>query len=176
MRALKRKETCADSFQLLIRAGGAGALLLVRIVMGVAFILHGWPKIQNPTSWMNAMGGEGVPSFLQALAALAEFGGGIALLLGLLTPLAALGIVCQMAAALFLVHFPMDHPFVATGGPSYELPLVYLVVAILLLVLGPERWSLDALLFGRSRAKLIQTWNIQRTHRIVGECWSFAKH
>ena len=100
------------------------------------------------------MGGEGVPSFLQALAALAEFGGGIALLLGLLTPLAALGIVCQMLGALFMVHFPMGHPFVAaTGGPSYELPLVYLALAILLLVMGPGRWSFDALLFGRTREK-----------------------
>lgn len=138
-------------FPTFISGWGAATLLVVRVVMGVAFILHGWPKIQNPMGWMNAMGGEGVPSFLQALAALAEFGGGIALLLGLLTPLAALGIVCQMLGALFMVHFPMGHPFVAaTGGPSYELPLVYLALAILLLVLGPGRWSFDALLFGRT--------------------------
>ena len=137
-----------------ISGWGAATLRVVRLVMGVAFILHGWPKIQNPMGWMNAMGGEGVPSFLQALAALAEFGGGIALLLGLLTPLAALGIVCQMLGALFMVHFPMGHPFVAaTGGPSYELPLVYLALGILLLVMGPGRWSFDALLFGRTREK-----------------------
>ena len=141
-------------FPTFISGWGAATLLVVRVVMGVAFILHGWPKIQNPMGWMNAMGGEGVPSFLPALAALAEFGGGIALLLGLLTPLAALGIVCQMLGALFMVHFPMGHPFVAaTGGPSYELPLVYLALAILLLVMGPGRWSFDALLFGRTREK-----------------------
>lgn len=141
-------------FPTFISGWGAATLLVVRVVMGVAFILHGWPKIQNPMGWMNAMGGEGVPSFLQALAAVAEFGGGIALLLGLLTPLAALGIVCQMLGALFMVHFPMGHPFVsATGGPSYELPLVYLALAILLLVMGPGRWSFDALLFGRTREK-----------------------
>ena len=140
-------------FPSFISGWGAAALLVARVVMGLAFILHGWPKIQNPMGWMNAMGGENVPSFLQALAALAEFGGGIALLLGLLTPLAALGIVCQMLGALFLVHFPMGHRFVASGGPSYELPLVYLVLAILLIVMGPGRWSLDALLFGRTREK-----------------------
>ena len=141
-------------FPTFISGWGAATLLVVRVVMGVAFILHGWPKIQNPMGWMNAMGGEGVPSFIQALAALVEFGGGIALVLGLLTPLAALGIVCQMLGALFMVHFPMGHPFVAaTGGPSYELPLVYLALAILLLVMGPGRWSFDALLFGRTREK-----------------------
>jgi putative oxidoreductase len=124
-------------------------LLLVRLVMGSAFVFHGWPKIQNPMGWMTAMGGSSVPSFLQALAALAEFGGGVALILGLLTPIAAFGLVCQMIGALVLVHLPEGHPFVAQGGPSFELPLVYLVLAILLLALGPGKWSLDALLFGR---------------------------
>src|SRR5918999_5784893 len=131
-----------------ISGWGAAALLLVRLVMGGAFILHGWPKIQNPMGWMNAMGGQGVPSFLQALAAFAEFGGGIALVLGLLTPIAAFGLVCQMLGALLLVHLPQGHPFVSQAGPSYELALVYLVVAILLIVLGPGKWSLDAALFG----------------------------
>ena len=136
-----------------ISGWGAWALLLVRLVTGVAFVLHGWPKIQNPTGWMNAMGGQGVPSVLQALAALAEFGGGIALILGLLTPIAAFGIVCQMLGALFLVHFPKGDPFVAAvpGASSYELALVYLAAAVLLIALGPGRWSLDALLFGGRR-------------------------
>src|SRR5688572_9585065 len=131
--------------------GGFGglALLLVRLVMGLAFVMHGWPKIQNPMGWMNAIGGSSVPSFLQALAALAEFGGGIALIFRLLTPIAAFGLVCQMLGALLLVHIPQGHPFVAQGGPSHELPLVYLVMAIMLIVLGPGKWSLDALLFAR---------------------------
>src|SRR5687768_16081837 len=125
---------------------GALALLLLRLVMGIAFVLHGWPKIQNPMGWMNAMGMQSVPSFLQALAAVAEFGGGIALVLGLLTPLAAFGIVCQMLGALLLVHFPKGDPFVgAPGQSSYELALVYLILAVLLIALGPGRWSLDAL-------------------------------
>jgi putative oxidoreductase len=128
---------------------GALALLLIRLVMGIAFILHGWPKIQNPMGWMSAMGGSSVPAFLQALAAIAEFGGGLGLILGLLTPVAAFGLVCQMIGALVLVHLPQGHAFVAQGGPSYELPLVYLVIAISLIALGPGKWSLDALLFAR---------------------------
>ena len=145
-------------FPILISGWGAAALLMVRLVMGVAFILHGWPKIQNPGSWMNGMGGEGVSPFLQGLAALAEFVGGIAIVLGLVTPLAALGIVCQMLGALFLVHFPRGDPFVGSGGPSYELPLIYLVLAILLIMLGPGRWSLDALLFGRPRVSTVDPY------------------
>ena len=137
----------------IINAWGSLALLLVRLVMGYAFLLHGWPKIQNPMGWMNATGGSSVPAILQALAAFAEFGGGIALILGLLTPIAAFGLVCQMIGALVLVHFPQGHPFVAQGGPSSELSVVYLAVAILLIALGPGRWSLDAMLFARQDLK-----------------------
>ena len=135
--------------------GGFGglALLVVRLVIGLAFVIHGWPKIQNPMGWMNAMGGASVPSFLQALAAFAEFGGGIALILGLLTPIAAFGLVCQMIGAFLLVHFPQGHPFVSQSGPSYELALVYLAMAIMLIALGPGKWSIDALLFSRRRVE-----------------------
>jgi putative oxidoreductase len=140
-------------FPIFIGGWGALALLLVRLVMGLAFVLHGWPKIQNPMGWMNAMGGSSVPSFLQALAAFAEFGGGIALILGLLTPIAALGLVCQMIGALVLVHIPQGHPFVSQGGPSSELALIYLVMSIMLIFTGPGKWSLDAVLFASRRVE-----------------------
>lgn len=129
---------------------GSIGLLLLRLVVGTAFVFHGWPKIQNAFHWMDAMGGQEMPGVLQALAALSEFGGGIALALGLLTPLAALGIGGTMCGALGLVHLRMGHPFVAAGKPSYELAAVYLAAAILFLLVGPGRLSLDALLFGSS--------------------------
>jgi putative oxidoreductase len=59
-----------------------------------------------------------------------------------------------MIGALVLVHFPQSHPFVSQTGPSYELALVYLVLAIMLTFLGPGKWSLDALLFGSQDLRL----------------------
>jgi len=84
--------------------------------------------------------------FLQALAALSEFGGGIALLLGLLTQLAALGIACTMLYAIVLVHVPKGDPFVGRGGSSYELAAVYLTIMVVLLLRGAGQMSLDALM------------------------------
>ena len=123
------------------------ALLLIRIVAGVAFTLHGWSKIQNPFGWM---GPEGfAPGVFQALAAISEFGGGLAWILGLLTPLAGLGIACTMAVAFSTHAFLRGDPFVSpTGGPASEPAAVYFCVALLLITLGPGRFSLDRELFG----------------------------
>ena len=126
---------------------GDVGLLLIRLVGGVAFMIHGWGKIQNPFAWMGAEAP--VPGFLQALAALSEFGGGLAWILGLLTPLACLGLASTMAVAAFMHAIQWGHPFVATGGgPAYELALVYFCVAVLLFALGPGRLSLDRVIFG----------------------------
>ena len=127
------------------RIGSVG-LLVLRLVMGVAFLFHGWPKIQNPWGWMGPSAP--VPAIFQALAAVAEFGGGMALIAGLLTRLASLGILSNMVVALAMVHVPHGDPFVGKpGGRSYELAAIYLACAVVLLVLGPGLASLDALLF-----------------------------
>lgn len=122
-------------------------LLLLRIVAGLAFMFHGWGKIQNPTGWMgpNAT----IPGVLQALAAISEFGGGLAWILGALTPLASFGLACTMAFAAYTHAFVLKDPFVAPGPGkgAYELASVYFCIAVLLLLVGPGRFSLDNMLF-----------------------------
>ena len=118
-------------------------LLALRLVAGTAFMVHGWGKIQQPLSWM----GDTVPGPLQALAAIAEFGGGLAWILGLLTPIASFGLLCTMLVAVYLMAVQWGKPFVDPKGGSYELALVYAVIALLLLVIGPGRFSLDRVLF-----------------------------
>jgi putative oxidoreductase len=143
------------------RSGGPLAsvgLLVLRLVAGSAFVLHGWPKIQNPTGWMGPEAT--VPAALQAAGAVAEFGGGIAWILGALTPLFSLLLAGTMAYALFMVHVRSGHGFVVVNfvPPSSsenaiaivgrELAAVYLAVAVLLLLAGPGMLSVDAVLFG----------------------------
>jgi putative oxidoreductase len=123
-------------------------LLLLRLVAGLAFMLHGWPKIQRPFSWMGP--DSAMPGMLQALAAVSEFGGGLAWVLGLLVPLASFGLACTMGVATWTHAAVRGDPFVGKGG-SYELALVYLALALLLLLAGPGRYALDAVLFGRAK-------------------------
>jgi len=124
-------------------------MLLLRLVVGAAFLFHGWPKIQTPFGWMGPEAP--VPGPLQFLAALSEFGGGIALILGFLTRPAGLGIASTMAVAAGMVHIRSGAPFVssAPGSPSWELAAVYFACAALFLLAGPGRFSLDAVAFGR---------------------------
>lgn len=121
-------------------------LLILRFVAGLAFMLHGYGKIQDPFNWMGPEAG--IPGFLQALAALSEFGGGLAWILGLLTPLASFGLACTMGVALHMHAFVRHDPFVSQGkGGSFEPAAGYLAVALLLLLAGPGRYSLDRMIF-----------------------------
>jgi putative oxidoreductase len=122
-------------------------LLVVRLIVGLAFMHHGYGKIQHPFSWMGP--DSGMPPFLQSLAALSEFGGGLAWILGLLTPLASFGIFCTMTMAIRMHALVLHDPFVSsTGGRSFELAAAYFGVALLLLLAGPGRFSLDRVVFG----------------------------
>ncbi len=122
-------------------------LLLLRLVVGLAFMFHGYGKIQNPLAWMGP--DSAVPGFLQLLGAFSEFGGGLALIIGLLTPLASLGIAITMAVAAGLHAIVLGDPFVSsTGGGSYELSTIYLLIAMLFIVAGPGHYSLDQKFFG----------------------------
>jgi putative oxidoreductase len=124
----------------------SGALLFLRLVVGTAFIIHGWGKMQSPFGWMPPEAP--VPGVFQFLAAISEFGGGIALVLGLLTRVAMLGLGFTMLTATCMLAFVNHNPFVSMGGPAFELPLVYFSIAVLIFHIGPGMFSLDSKVFG----------------------------
>jgi len=128
---------------------GDAALMVLRVVVGLAFMKHGWGKIQHPFDWMGP--GAFAPAPFQALAAVSEFGGGLCWMAGLFTPLACLGIACVMVVATWMHAVMRGDPFVTLemGKLSYEPAAVYLCVAILLLALGPGSFSGDRVVFGR---------------------------
>jgi putative oxidoreductase len=120
-------------------------LLLLRIVVGVIFVGHGAQKLfgrfggggPEGTAQFFATIGYRRPRLLAVVAGLSEFGGGLLLIAGLLTPLAALLIATVMLNAIATVVFPKGF----LGGYEFELTLLTVVVA--LAATGPGRISLD---------------------------------
>jgi putative oxidoreductase len=122
------------------------ALLLFRLAVGSGFLLHGRRKLKHPTNWMQEEGTPPGPPAVQVFAALVEFGSGIGCLLGLLSPLAAIGMLLMMTGAAIKVHIPNHSPFVdSPGKPSAESCIIYMAAAILLLLMGPGKYSIDQL-------------------------------
>lgn len=137
-------------FPLWVLDPGALGLLVLRIVVGSALMLHGYPKLVIATNWMGP--DTQIPGWLQAMSAIAEFGGGFCVIVGFMTPLVCLALIVNFMYALFLVHFAHRDPFVLPAGEqgtSYELALVYLATMIMYLMVGPGIHSIDAALFNR---------------------------
>ena len=125
-------------------------LLILRVVFGAGLMMHGWSKIHAPFNWMDKPGSpSATPGFMQALAALGEFGGGAGILFGLLTPVACLGVLFTMFGAWWIAH--RGDPWIAPGKPTSELASLYFTVALTLILTGPGAYALDALIWGRKK-------------------------
>ena len=122
---------------------------ILRLGYGIMFILHGAPKVfGGPEKWeqlggtMDMLGISFGHMVWGLLAGLAEFGGGICLVLGLFTrPAAVLLLVTMLIAA--TRHIMNDDPFSRISHPV-EAAVVFLAI----LLAGAGRLSLDARLFG----------------------------
>ena len=121
------------------------ALLLLRVFVGIAFIQHGSGKLMHPSEFATEFG---IPVWLALITMMTQLIGGILLIVGALTPLAALGIAGTMfTATVFLIN--RGEPFINPAGHSWENSAFYLMAGICLALSGAGSWSLDAWLFGR---------------------------
>jgi putative oxidoreductase len=81
------------------------ALMVLRVVLGIVMIAHGYPKVfgglQRHVHFVASLG---LPGWLAYLSALAEFGGGILIIAGLLTRLSALAIFIDLSVVIWKVH------------------------------------------------------------------------
>lgn len=133
------------------------ATAILRVVLGVVFFAHGAQKMLG---WFGGYGFSGtmgfftsqhIPWIFALLAICAEFFGGIGLVLGLLTRVAAFGITVNMLVAIATVHAQNGFFMNWTGnqkGEGFEYHLLVLAMTAFLMIRGAGAYSVDRLLDG----------------------------
>ncbi|HEY7482652.1 MAG TPA: DoxX family protein [Gemmatimonadales bacterium] len=123
-------------------------LLILRLVLGIIMLYHGWPKLTNLGGTIEGFSGMGIP--LPALAAVfatvAEIVGGLLILIGAFTDIAGLLFAIDMLGAIIFVH--AKNGFSAANG-GVEFPLALLAMALTVALVGPGQYSVG----GRAPAR-----------------------
>ncbi len=115
------------------------APLPIRVIAGIAFIMHGLPKFENIQGPQGLLGSIGLPPELALPVSLLEVIGGIVLILGVLTRITSILLAVQMALTTLIVK--SGNEFTGQGG--YEVDLLLMSIAISLLLSGPGRISIE---------------------------------
>ena len=138
--------------------------LVLRIAMGITMLAHGWNhafrggKLAGTARWFESIGIR--PGRVHALlATLTELGVAPLLFLGLLTPLAAAGVLGVMLVALIANHLKNGY-FIFRPGEGYEYVLFIALTSVALAALGGGGWSLDRVIADHSDslAKWLAGW------------------
>ena len=128
------------------------AFTILRFVLGVVFFAHGAQKMLG---WFGGYGFHGTMGFFEHIGMPApvaflvictEFFGGLGLIVGLLTRIAALGIGGEMIGAIFMVHLPNGffmNWFGNQKGEGVEYHLLVIAIAAALLLRGGGAFSVD---------------------------------
>ncbi len=129
----------------------------LRLILGVGFVYHGFPKLslQGHEMFRGMLQGIGVPApgFMAWFVGAVEVFGGIALIAGAFAAIASLLLIRNMLVAILTVHLPFGFDFMNVTGmtesglefgmPGYETPLLYLAGLLTLLLTGPSHLSVD---------------------------------
>jgi putative oxidoreductase len=118
------------------------ALLVLRLVLGVIMVGHGYGKVFGGLSeHVHHVASLGLPGWLAYLSAAAEFFGGMLVMVGLFTRWASLAILIDMLVAIWKVHW--KNGLLGQGG--YQFPLALAAIAFALIFLGAGAIALDAI-------------------------------
>jgi putative oxidoreductase len=130
-------------------SGLAGlAPFVLRVVVGVIMFAHGLMKLQNgPAGFGKNLAELGVPApaLMGYVVTFTELVGGILLVIGLLSRLAALALTIDLVVAVFLVKINVGLIAPRGGGAGAELDLALIAAFLAILLAGPGRLSLDGL-------------------------------
>jgi putative oxidoreductase len=143
----------------MFRTDSNSAALIARLALGIVMFPHGAQKMLG---WFGGYGFDGtmgyftgtlgIPAIFAFLAILAEFAGSLGLITGFLSRVSALGIASVMAVAIAMAHKGNGFLINWTGqqsGEGYVYHLLAIALAVIVLIHGAGKASVDALLAKR---------------------------
>jgi uncharacterized membrane protein YphA (DoxX/SURF4 family) len=123
-------------------------IFIIRLLMGINMIGHSLPKLKDLKGVAKFMKGAGVPEGLTYATALLELVGGIALIFGFLTRIAAILFLLQfLSIVLYVKGIKMKSPYLMINNPAAsEIDVIYLIISLVLIITGPGIYSIDYIL------------------------------
>jgi putative oxidoreductase len=152
------EQRLSNRFAFLNRASLARwAPIPLRLIVGFGFMQHGFAKLsKGPEAFAAILHAIGVPAphLMAWLTILTEIFGGLAVLLGVLVPIASLPMAAVLIVAIFTVHLPYGFASIKLmsvisghaqfGPPGYETGLLYLACLAALVMGGPGPMSIES--------------------------------
>jgi putative oxidoreductase len=142
-----------------VRLTAPYGLAILRVVLGIAMLVHGWSKlsggVDNVAGFFGEMLGIPAPELMAWVVTIVELVGGILLVVGFLTQIVGILIALDMLGAILFAFLLRGEPFINENGfISWEKEAVFAAAALCIALAGPGVWSVDDVV-AENRARVV---------------------
>lgn len=142
-----------------VRLTAPYGLAILRVVLGIAMLVHGWSKlsggVDNVAGFFGEMLGIPAPELMAWVVTIVELVGGILLVVGFLTQIVGILIALDMLGAILFAFLLRGAPFINENGfISWEKEAVFGAAALCIALAGPGVWSVDDVV-AENRARVV---------------------
>ena len=142
-----------------VRLTAPYGLAILRVVLGIAMLVHGWSKlsggVDNVAGFFGEMLGIPAPELMAWVVTIVELVGGILLVVGFLTQIVGILIALDMLGAILFAFLLRGAPFINENGfISWEKEAVFAAAALCIALAGPGVWSVDDVV-AENRARVV---------------------
>jgi putative oxidoreductase len=133
-----------------VRETAPYGLFILRVVLGIAFLVHGWMKLSGGVDNVAGFFGNiGIPAaaLMAWIVTIVELVGGILLIVGAFTQIVGILLFIDMIGAIIFAR--LGGEFIEGGGISWEKEAVFAAAALCLALAGPGLWAVDDMMAER---------------------------
>jgi len=141
-----------------VRLTARYGLAILRVVLGIVMLVHGWSKLSggvgNVAGFFGGMLGIPAPGLMAWVVTIVELVGGILLMVGFLTQIVGILIALDLLGAILFAYLLRGSPFIENGAITWEKEAVFAAAALCIALAGPGAWSVDDVV-AENRARVV---------------------